>query len=348
MTEPLVGRALPHESAVRHVTGAAPYIDDLPEPAGTLHIAPGWCRDAARGRLIGVDLDAVRAPPGVVAVLTAEDVPAVNDCSPSIGGDPVFAEGMIRFHGQVVFAVVATTRASARAAARLARFEVEAERPAVTVADAVDRDSDVLPPYAFRKGDAEAALVAAPHRLAETVFVGGQEHFYLETQVAFAEPLEGGEIRLLSSTQHPTEVSHVAARVLGLPEAMIACECRRMGGGFGGKESGDRRARRPRDRPSRQDPARPRRRHDHDRQASRHARRLARRFRRRRADPRGRRDVPGALRPFRRSVAGRRRSHALPRRQRLRLPRRDHPLAPAPTPPSAASAAPRASPSPSG
>ncbi len=237
MTEPLVGRALPHESAVRHVTGAAPYIDDLPEPAGTLHIAPGWCRDAARGRLIGVDLDAVRAHPGVVAVLTAEDVPAVNDCSPSIGGDPVFAEGMIRFHGQVVFAVVATTRASARAAARLARFEVEAERPAVTVADAVDRDSDVLPPYAFRKGDAEAALVAAPHRLAETVFVGGQEHFYLETQVAFAEPLEGGEIRLLSSTQHPTEVSHVAARVLGLPEAMIACECRRMGGGFGGKES---------------------------------------------------------------------------------------------------------------
>ena len=237
MTEPLIGRALPHESAVRHVTGTAPYIDDLPEPAGTLHIAPGWCREAARGRLIGVDLTAVRAYPGVVVVLTAADVPAVNDCSPSIGGDPVFAEGTIRFHGQVVFAVVAETRAAARAAARLARFEVEAERPAVTVADAVDRGSDVLPPYDFRKNDADAALATAPHHLSESFYVGGQEHFYLETQVAFAEPLEGGEIRILSSTQHPTEVSHVAARVLGLPEAMVACECRRMGGGFGGKES---------------------------------------------------------------------------------------------------------------
>jgi xanthine dehydrogenase large subunit len=241
MNEPvartLVGRGVPHESAVRHVTGSAVYVDDITEPVGTLHVAPGWCRDIARGRLRGLDLAAVAAHPGVVAVLTAADVPAVNDCSPSIGGDPVFAEDVIRFHGQVAFAVVAETRASARAAARLARFDVEPERPAVTVTDALDRDSDVLPPYEFRKGDAEAAIEAAPHRLKESFFVGGQEHFYLETQVAFAEPLEGGEIRIVSSTQHPTEVSHVAARVLGLPEAMVPCECRRMGGGFGGKES---------------------------------------------------------------------------------------------------------------
>ncbi|MCE1234789.1 MAG: xanthine dehydrogenase molybdopterin binding subunit [Hyphomicrobiales bacterium] len=232
-----VGRPVVHESSLRHVTGSAPYIDDLREPAGTLHVAPGWCREAARGRIRAVDLAAVRAHPGVVAVLTAADVPGINDCSPSVGGDPVFADESIRFHGQVVFAVVAETRASARAAARLARFDVEVERPAVTVADAVDRDSDVLPPYEFVKGDAEAAIAAAPHRLAESVFVGGQEHFYLETQIAFAEPLDGGEIRIVSSTQHPTEVSHVAARVLALPEAMTPCECRRMGGGFGGKES---------------------------------------------------------------------------------------------------------------
>ena len=237
MTGSLVGRALPHESALRHVTGTARYVDDLAEPAGTLHVAPGWCRSIARGRLLAMDLSAVAAHPGVVAVLTADDVPAVNDCSPSVGGDPVFAEGVIRFHGQVAFAVVAETRAAARAAARLARFDVEGERPAVTVVDAIDRDSDVLAPYEFRKGDADAAIAEAAHRLRESFFVGGQEHFYLETQIAFAEPLEGGEIRIVSSTQHPTEVSHVAARVLGLPEAMVPCECRRMGGGFGGKES---------------------------------------------------------------------------------------------------------------
>ena len=232
-----VGRPLPHESARLHVTGAAPYIDDVPEPAGTLHVVPGWCRDAARGRIVSLDLDRVRAAPGVVAVLTSADVPGVNDGSPSIGGDPIFADGDIRFHGQVVFAVVAETRAAARAAARLAAFEVEAETPVVTVEAALARDDDVLPAYEFTKGAAAAAVAEAPHRLDDTFFVGGQEHFYLETQVAMAVPREGDEIRIFASTQHPTEISHVAARVLGLPEAALPCECRRMGGGFGGKES---------------------------------------------------------------------------------------------------------------
>ncbi|TBW37235.1 xanthine dehydrogenase molybdopterin binding subunit [Siculibacillus lacustris] len=232
-----VGAPLPHDSAARHVAGAAAYIDDLDEPAGTLHVAPGWCREVTRGRLLKVDLDAVRAHPGVVAVLTAADVPAVNDCSPSIGGDPVFAESEIQFWGQVVFAVVATSRASARAAARLAVFEVEAEKPAITVFDALDRGSDVLPPYEFRKGDAGAAIAAAPCRFADGLAIGGQEHFYLEGQIAFAHPREGDEILVLSSTQHPTEIQHVVARVLGLSDAAIVCECRRMGGGFGGKES---------------------------------------------------------------------------------------------------------------
>ena len=232
-----VGRSAPHESARLHVTGAAPYIDDLPEPAGTLHIVPGWCRTATRGRILRLDLEAVRAAPGVVAVLTAADIPAVNDCSPSVGGDPVFAETDIRFHGQVVFAVAAESRAEARRAARLAVIEVEAEKPAVTVADALDRGTDVLPPYEFLKGDAATAIEAAPHRIVDGFLVGGQEHFYLETQVALAIPREADEIRILASTQHPTEVSHIAARVLGLPEAAVPCECRRMGGGFGGKES---------------------------------------------------------------------------------------------------------------
>ena len=232
-----VGLPFPHDSAVGHVTGTARYIDDLPEPAGCLHVAPGWARDAAKGRITALDLSAVRAAPGVVAVLTAGDVPVVNDCSPSIGGDPVFAEGEIRFHGQVIFAVVAETRAQARAAARLARIEVEAEKPAVTVGDAIDRGTDVLPAYGFVKGDAAAAMASASETIADTFFIGGQEHFYLEGQIASAEPGEAGEILIRSSTQHPTEVQHVAAKVLGLPDAAVTCECRRMGGGFGGKES---------------------------------------------------------------------------------------------------------------
>jgi xanthine dehydrogenase large subunit len=237
--EPLavVRRPFAHDSAVKHVTGAAPYIDDILEPAGTLHLAPGFARDAARGRITALDLSAVRAHPGVVAVLTAADVPGVNDCSPSIGGDPVLAAGEILFHGQVVFCVVATTRDAARRAARLARIEVDRMKPAVTVEDAEARDTDVLPPYQFLKGDVAAALQASPARLSGSLRIGGQEHFYLEGQAALAVPQEGGDLLVHTSTQHPTEVQHITAKVLGLPDAAIVAECRRMGGGFGGKES---------------------------------------------------------------------------------------------------------------
>ncbi len=227
----------PHDSAVKHVQGSALYIDDIREPAGTLHLAPGHAPSAAKGRITRLDLDAVRAFPGVVAVLTAGDVPGVNDCSPSIGGDPVLAEGQILFHGQVVFCVAAETRDAARRAARLARVEVEAQTPAVEVDDALARDSDVLPPYQFLKGDVAAALAASPAIAQGTIRIGGQEHFYLEGQAALAVPGEDGDILIHTSTQHPTEVQHVTARVLGVPDASIVAECRRMGGGFGGKES---------------------------------------------------------------------------------------------------------------
>ena len=233
----VVSKPHPHDSATKHVAGAAAYIDDIREPAGTLHVAPGYARAVARGRLVSVDLAAVRAHPGVVAVLTAADVPGLNDCSPSIGGDPVFAEDEILFHGQVVFAVVAETRDAARRAARLAVIEAEAWKPAITVDDALDRNTDVLPPYEFLKGDPETAIGAAPLALKGSLRIGGQEHFYLEGQAALAIPQEDGDVLIHSSTQHPTEVQHVAARVLGVPDAAVVCECRRMGGGFGGKES---------------------------------------------------------------------------------------------------------------
>ena len=231
-----VRQALPHDSGIKHVQGTAHYIDDIREPDGTLHVAIGQS-PIARGRLLSLDLDAVRALPGVVAVLTAADIPGKNDVSPAFGDDPLFVERDISFHGQALFAVVATT-ATSRAGRRGWRgSRREAERPASRSSDALARGETVLPDYAFGRGDADAAIAGAPHRLDGTFRVGGQEHFYLEGQIALAIPGEDGDIIVHSSTQHPTEVQHVVARVLAIPDAYVTCETRRMGGGFGGKES---------------------------------------------------------------------------------------------------------------
>ncbi|MFD1694281.1 xanthine dehydrogenase molybdopterin binding subunit [Roseibium aestuarii] len=233
----IVRQSVRHDSAAKHVTGQAVYIDDMPEPAGTLHVVPGWDRASVCGRILSLDLEAVRATPGVVAVLTAEDVPGTNDCSSALGDDPVLAKGEILFFGQVVFAVVATTREIARRAARKAVFEVEAATPILTPDQAAQADSMVLPDYQFGRGESAAALEAADHRLSGTFRIGGQEHFYLEGQVALASPAEDGGMHVHSSTQHPTEIQHTVAKVLGVPDALVTAEVRRMGGGFGGKES---------------------------------------------------------------------------------------------------------------
>ncbi len=237
-TTETVGLALAHDSAALHVQGRAIYIDDMREPEGTLHVAPGYAADGAKGRITRCDLDAVRSYPGVVAVLTAADIPGVNDCSPAMGDDPIFAEGEILFHGQVVFAVVAETHDQARRAVRRAKIEIAEDRAAITVEDALEQGTpDVLPPYEFRRGEPEKRIAAAKMRLSDSFHVGGQEHFYLEGQVAFAMPEEAGGMIVHSSTQHPSEVQHCVAKMLGVADAFVTCECRRMGGGFGGKES---------------------------------------------------------------------------------------------------------------
>jgi xanthine dehydrogenase large subunit len=233
-----VGRALAHDSAALHVQGAATYVDDMREPEGLVHVYPGFAKDGALGAIARMDLDAVRSAPGVIAVLTHEDIPGVNDCAPVFGGDPILADGKIMFHGQVVFAVVADTREAARRAARLARIEVAAEPPAVTVEDALAMGTcDVGEPYAFRRRDAAKAISAAAHSIGESFRIGGQEHFYLEGQVSMAEPEEHGAVTVHCSTQHPSEVQHLVAHMLHVPAAMVTIECRRMGGAFGGKES---------------------------------------------------------------------------------------------------------------
>jgi xanthine dehydrogenase large subunit len=233
-----VGLALAHDSAILHVQGSAVYIDDMREPEGTLHVAPGYAPEGARGRIVACDLAAVRSYPGVVAVLTAFDIPGINDCSPAMGDDPILADGEILFHGQVVFAVVAKTREAARRAARLANIEIAQEMAAITVEDALAQGTqDVLAPYEFRRGDPGKVIAASPSRISGSFHVGGQEHFYLEGQVALALPEEGGGMVVYSSTQHPSEVQHCVAKMLKVADAFVTCECRRMGGGFGGKES---------------------------------------------------------------------------------------------------------------
>ncbi len=237
-----VGISRPHESAHLHVAGEANYIDDLPELAGTLHCALGLS-PVANGKLTGTALDLIRALPGVVAVLTAADIPGSNDCGSIVHDDPILCDGDIRYLGQPVFAVIAETRAVARRAAARAKevLTIEAAPPVLTPQDAHAKGQYVVPPMhlvrSTNEGGAQAAIAAAPHRIKATLDVGGQEQFYLEGQISYAIPKEGGAMHVHCSTQHPSEMQHLVAHALHLHANEVHVECRRMGGGFGGKES---------------------------------------------------------------------------------------------------------------
>ena len=230
-----IGVSIPHDSAAKHVSGRAVYIDDMPEPPGLLHAFLGLSPHA-HARIKSIDLSAVIATPGVAAVMTARDVPGVNDVGPAFMGDPIFADGLVEYHGQSIFAVAATSMALAREASEKAVIEYEILPPILTIDEALAAQTFVLPTQVMQRGDADAALASSPLRLAGRVDVGGQEHFYLEGQVAMAIPGEDGDILVHSSTQHPTEVQHLVARALKLADHAVVCETRRMGGGFGGKE----------------------------------------------------------------------------------------------------------------
>ena len=233
---PVLGAPIPHDSAPKHVSGKAIYIDDMPEPPGLLH-AYLALSPHAHARVKSMDLSAVIATPGVVAVMTAKDVPGVNDVGPAFPGDPIFADGLVEYHGQSLFGVAATSMALAREAASKAVIEYEILKPILTIDEALAAQTFVLPTQIMQRGDAGSALANAPLRLSGRIDVGGQEHFYLEGQVAMAVPGEDGDMLVHSSTQHPTEVQHLVARALKLSDNAVVCETRRMGGGFGGKES---------------------------------------------------------------------------------------------------------------
>ncbi|TDX27075.1 xanthine dehydrogenase molybdopterin binding subunit [Rhodovulum visakhapatnamense] len=232
-----VTHPLPHDAARLHVTGEARYLDDIPAPAGTLHLAFGLS-EVAHGRVLTMDLAPVRAAPGVVAVLGPDDLDPMPDCSPSAHDEPLLAPGEISYCGQPLFLVIADSHLAARKAARRADVTSE-DRPAILTIDqalaANSRFEDG--PRIWERGDAAAAIAGAAHRVEGVIEIGGQEHFYLEGQAALALPQEGGDMVIHASTQHPSEIQHKVADALGLPMHAVRVEVRRMGGAFGGKES---------------------------------------------------------------------------------------------------------------
>jgi len=227
---------LPHDSAQGHVSGAARYVDDAPEAPGLLHLAFGQSAHA-RAAVLAMDLAEVRAAPGVVAVYTAADIPGANDVSPVAHDDRLLADSEVTYPGQPLFLVAAASATAARRAAKLGKVDYQPRPPLVTIAQAREAGSLIEPSQRMARGDAAAALASAPRRLRGSIEIGGQDHFYLEGQVALATPGEAGQVHVLCSTQHPSEVQHLIAEALGLTHADVTVEVRRMGGGFGGKET---------------------------------------------------------------------------------------------------------------
>jgi xanthine dehydrogenase large subunit len=227
----------PHDSARKHVAGEALFLDDIPEPAGLVHVALGLSSEA-HAQILSIDLEKVRAAPGVVRVLTAADIPDRNDVgSMGLGDEPLLAHALVEHVGQPVFAVAAETRDFARRAARLAEIVYEPLPAVLDIAAARPGGRLVFAPLKLERGDTGSALAETRHRIQNRLKVGGQEHFYLESQAALAVPGEDGDVLIYSSTQHPSEAQHIVSRILGIPSHAITVEARRMGGGFGGKET---------------------------------------------------------------------------------------------------------------
>jgi xanthine dehydrogenase large subunit len=231
-----VHTAIAHDSAVGHVTGAARYLDDVAMPAGALEAAL-VLSPHAHARIMQIDVSKALAVPGVRATVAAADIPGRNDIAPILSCEPALAPGVVEYIGQPVAAVAADTLDAARAAVKLVNIEYEPLPSILRLEDAIANESFVAPPQFMVRGDVATALAEAAHRLSGELRCGGQDHFYLEGQIAIAIPGDADDMQMWSSTQHPTEVQHGVAHLLGVPFNAVTVEVRRLGGGFGGKES---------------------------------------------------------------------------------------------------------------
>jgi len=236
MAQGTAGRSVKHESAHKHVSGQAQFTDDIPMPAGTLHAYMGFS-DIAKGKVLSMDLSQVKQAKGVKAVITAEDIPGHKDIGPIFAGDPLLTLGDIEGYGQVLFAVAATSYDLARKAVKQAKVEYHEETPDVTIQQGLVNNKFVRPSHIQQRGNPEKAITDAPHQLSGELEVGGQEHMYLEGQVALVMPTEDLGYHVYSSNQNPTEVQKLVAEVMDIPLSRVTADVRRMGGGFGGKET---------------------------------------------------------------------------------------------------------------
>ncbi|WP_395764520.1 xanthine dehydrogenase molybdopterin binding subunit [Stutzerimonas balearica] len=231
-----VGKSVKHDSAPKHVSGEAVYVDDRLEFPNQLHVYARMS-ERAHARIVSIDTAPCYQIPGVAIAITAKDVPGQLDIGAVMPGDPLLADGKVEFIGQPVIAVAADSLETARQAAMAAVIEYEDLEPVLDVVEALHKKHFVLESHTHQRGDSASALAAAPRRLTGSLHIGGQEHFYLETQVSSVMPTEDGGMIVYTSTQNPTEVQKLVAEVLGVPMNKIVIDMRRMGGGFGGKET---------------------------------------------------------------------------------------------------------------
>ncbi|WP_313306869.1 xanthine dehydrogenase molybdopterin binding subunit [Stutzerimonas balearica] len=231
-----VGKSVKHDSAPKHVSGEAVYVDDRLEFPNQLHVYARMS-ERAHARIVRIDTAPCYQIPGVAIAITAKDVPGQLDIGAVMPGDPLLADGKVEFIGQPVLAVAADSLETARQAAMAAVIEYEDLEPVLDVVEALHKKHFVLESHTHQRGDSASALAAAPRRLTGSLHIGGQEHFYLETQVSSVMPTEDGGMIVYTSTQNPTEVQKLVAEVLGVPMNKIVIDMRRMGGGFGGKET---------------------------------------------------------------------------------------------------------------
>jgi xanthine dehydrogenase large subunit len=236
MSHSLVGKNIPHDSAVTHVTGKSLFIDDIPLRTNELHLALVGS-PVAHGRIRSIDIEAAKKLPNIVAIYTHKDIPGHNAFGPVAKDEHLLASDETVYIGDPIVLNYAYNRESAIAARKTVKLDVEPLKPIFSIDEAIAANNFLAPERIIETGDITAAFAAAENIRESTLVIGGQEHFYLESQAAIAYPDEQNTMLVLSSTQHPTEVQSIVAEILGVPFNHVTVQCKRMGGGFGGKET---------------------------------------------------------------------------------------------------------------